>query len=43
VWTVNDGAEAQRLWASGVQGIISDDPAAMLAARAGAATSKGLS
>lgn len=33
VWTVNDVAQAQRLWASGVQGIISDDPGRMLAAR----------
>jgi glycerophosphoryl diester phosphodiesterase len=41
VWTVNDAVEAQRLWACGVQGIISDDPAAMLAARAGAHASKG--
>lgn len=33
VWTVNDAAEAHALWHAGVQGIISDDPAAMLAAR----------
>jgi len=33
VWTVNDSALAQRLWQCGVQGIISDDPAAMLSAR----------
>ena len=33
VWTVNDPAQARRLWASGVQGIISDDPARMLAVR----------
>lgn len=32
VWTVDDPAQAQRLWASGVQGIISNDPAAMLTA-----------
>jgi glycerophosphoryl diester phosphodiesterase len=42
VWTVNDAAEAQRLWSHGVQGIISDDPAAMLAARAGATAAKEL-
>jgi glycerophosphoryl diester phosphodiesterase len=35
VWTVNDPAQAQRLWRRGVQGIISDDPALMLAARRG--------
>jgi glycerophosphoryl diester phosphodiesterase len=33
VWTVNDAAEAERYWALGVQGIISDDPAVILAAR----------
>lgn len=33
VWTVNDAAEALALWRCGVQGIISDDPRAMLAAR----------
>lgn len=33
VWTVNDVAEAQALWAAGVQGIISDDPGLMLQAR----------
>lgn len=36
VWTVNDPAEARLLWQHGVQGIISDDPALMLAARAAA-------
>jgi glycerophosphoryl diester phosphodiesterase len=35
VWTVNDPARAQRLWRQGVNGIISDDPALMLAARTG--------
>jgi len=35
VWTVNDPAQAQRLWRQGVHGIISDDPALMLAARRG--------
>jgi glycerophosphoryl diester phosphodiesterase len=33
VWTINDAAQAHRLWDAGVQGIISDDPATMLAAR----------
>jgi glycerophosphoryl diester phosphodiesterase len=33
VWTVNDPAEALALWRCGVQGIISDDPRMMLAAR----------
>ncbi len=33
VWTVNTAAEARRLWSLGVQGIISDDPAVILAAR----------
>lgn len=33
VWTINHPAEAAALWAAGVQGIISDDPAAMLRAR----------
>ncbi|WP_396207746.1 glycerophosphodiester phosphodiesterase family protein [Gemmatimonas sp.] len=35
VWTVNEPSRAQRLWRQGVQGIISDDPALMLAARRG--------
>lgn len=35
VWTVNDPAHAQRLWRQGVHGIISDDPAQILAARRG--------
>lgn len=34
VWTVNDTTVATRLWLDGVQGIISDDPAAMVRARA---------
>jgi glycerophosphoryl diester phosphodiesterase len=34
VWTVNDAPEAERLWAAGVRGIISDDPGTMLALRA---------
>jgi glycerophosphoryl diester phosphodiesterase len=33
VWTVNDPARAVRLWARGIRGIISDDPAVILAAR----------
>jgi len=33
VWTVNHAEEATRYWALGVQGIISDDPAVILAAR----------
>lgn len=33
VWTVNDPAYALRLWREGVQGIISDDPRLILAAR----------
>lgn len=37
IWTVNDPAKAVRLWMHGVQGIISDDPAAILAVRARAA------
>lgn len=34
VWTVNNATEAQSLWGKGVNGIISDDPATILAARA---------
>jgi glycerophosphoryl diester phosphodiesterase len=33
VWTINDPSHARRLWASGVNGIISDDPALIIAAR----------
>jgi glycerophosphoryl diester phosphodiesterase len=33
IWTVNDPDEARALWAGGVNGIISDDPGAILAAR----------
>jgi glycerophosphoryl diester phosphodiesterase len=33
VWTVNDPAYALRLWREGVQGILSDDPRSILAAR----------
>jgi glycerophosphoryl diester phosphodiesterase len=32
---VNDPAQARALWRAGVHGIISDDPGAILAARAG--------
>ncbi len=34
VWTVNDARSARRFWDLGVQGIISDDPAVILAERA---------
>lgn len=37
VWTVNDPAVAQRLWAVGVAGIITDDPGLMLRTRGAAA------
>lgn len=33
VWTVNNPAVARRLWAAGVTGIITDDPAAILQVR----------
>lgn len=33
VWTVNDPRVAESLWARGITGIISDDPAAMIQAR----------
>jgi glycerophosphoryl diester phosphodiesterase len=33
VWTVNDPAIARRLWMSGINGIISDDPQAMIELR----------
>jgi glycerophosphoryl diester phosphodiesterase len=36
VWTVNDTAHALRLWREGVQGILSDDPRSILAARTSA-------
>ena len=35
VWTVNEPATAWRLWRRGVRGILSDDPARILAARSG--------
>jgi glycerophosphoryl diester phosphodiesterase len=35
VWTVNEPAVARGLWAVGVRGIVSDDPALLLGARAG--------
>ena len=34
VWTVNDPAVARRYWERGITGIVTDDPAAMLRARA---------
>lgn len=34
VWTVNDVADAHRLWDAGVTGIITDDPGLMLTSRA---------
>lgn len=34
VWTVNDEVQALRLWRCGVQGLIGDDPALLLRARA---------
>ncbi len=34
VWTVNDPREALRFWRQGVHGILSDDPASILEARA---------
>jgi glycerophosphoryl diester phosphodiesterase len=37
VWTINDPADAIGLWNVGVQGIVSDDPATILAARPHAA------
>lgn len=33
VWTINDPAHAERLWRAGVNGIISDNPRAILSAR----------
>lgn len=33
IWTVNDPAYALKLWRHGVNGIISDDPGAILAVR----------
>lgn len=33
VWTVNSAPLARRLWASGISGILSDDPAVIIAAR----------
>lgn len=33
VWTINTASEAERLWDRGVCGIISDDPATIIAAR----------
>jgi len=36
VWTINEPAYALRLWREGVQGILSDDPRSILAARTSA-------
>ena len=33
IWTINDPARAAKLWRSGINGIISDDPALMLRTR----------
>ena len=38
VWTVNDPSHATRFWRAGVRGIITDDPATMVAARNSLAT-----
>lgn len=35
VWTINDPLAARALWAGGVAGIVTDDPAALLRARLG--------
>lgn len=35
VWTVNDPVEASALWAGGVAGIVTDDPAALIRVRPG--------
>jgi glycerophosphoryl diester phosphodiesterase len=35
VWTINEVSVAMELWAAGVSGIVTDDPAAMVRARAG--------
>ena len=33
VWTINEPSDAIHLWNVGVQGIVSDDPGTILAAR----------
>jgi glycerophosphoryl diester phosphodiesterase len=33
VWVVNTAAQAESLWRKGVHGLLSDDPATILAAR----------
>jgi glycerophosphoryl diester phosphodiesterase len=33
VWTIDDPAVAKGLWAAGIQGIVTNDPAVMLHAR----------
>lgn len=40
VWTVDDPAQARRLWEEGIQGIISNDPAVMIRERAAMEPSK---
>jgi glycerophosphoryl diester phosphodiesterase len=35
VWTVNDPSKARALWDGGIAGVVTDDPAALLRARAG--------
>jgi glycerophosphoryl diester phosphodiesterase len=42
VWTINDPEHALRLWRLGVQGIISDDPGTILAARTPRADLQGV-
>lgn len=41
VWTVNDAALASSLWQAGASGMVTDDPARLVAHRAGAAARAG--
>jgi glycerophosphoryl diester phosphodiesterase len=41
VWTVNEPAQALALWRMGVQGIVSDDPGPLVAARRAALENRG--
>ena len=41
VWTVDDPAEARRLWERGVSGIVTNDPGTMLAARGALGSRQG--